>query len=150
MANPGFGTWRTYASAKQSDLIMIPDREGISPVQAATVSVNPATAYRMLKDFGNLQKGDYFVQNAANSGVGRSAIQIARIWGINSINIVRDRPEIDKLKAELKSLGGTEVLTEAEAKNKARISDILGGRPIKLALNCVGGESATNLAKMLG
>ncbi|KAJ6262820.1 Zeta-crystallin [Drechslerella dactyloides] len=150
MAGPGFGTWRTYASAKPSDLIMVPNKEGISAVQAATVSVNPATAYRMLKDFGDLQEGDFFIQNAANSGVGRSAIQIGRIRGLKSINVVRDRPGIDELKTELKALGGTEVLTEEEARDKGRIADLTGGRPIKLALNCVGGESATNLARTLG
>ncbi|KAK6543260.1 mitochondrial 2-enoyl thioester reductase [Orbilia ellipsospora] len=150
MANPSFGTWRTYALAKESDLIMIPNREGISPINAATVSVNPSTAYRMLQDFGNLQKGDYFIQNAANSSVGRSAIQIARIWGFRSINIVRDRPEIEDLKKELLSLGGTAVLTEEEVRDKARISEITGGKPIKLALNCVGGESAMNIARTLG
>ncbi|KAF3901906.1 Zeta-crystallin [Orbilia brochopaga] len=150
MAGPGFGTWRTYASAKASDLITLPNKEGISPVQAATVSVNPATAYRMLKDFGDLQKGDFFIQNAANSGVGRSAIQIARIRGIKSINIVRDRPGIGELKAELKGLGGTEILTEEEARDRTRIAGITDGRSIKLALNCVGGESATNLARNLG
>ncbi|KAK6532213.1 mitochondrial 2-enoyl thioester reductase [Arthrobotrys megalospora] len=150
MSGPNFGTWRTYAQAKESNLIMIPNKEGISPVQAATVSVNPSTAYRMLKDFVGLGAGDYFVQNAANSGVGRSAIQIGRIWGLKSINIVRDRPDIDKLKEELRALGGTEVITESEAKDRRYIARITGGQPVKLALNCVGGESATNLARILG
>ncbi|KAK6347741.1 mitochondrial 2-enoyl thioester reductase [Orbilia javanica] len=150
MSGPNFGTWRTYAQAKESNLIMIPDKEGISPIQAATVSVNPSTAYRMLKDFAGLGPGDYFVQNAANSGVGRSAIQIGRLWGLKSINVVRDRPGIDKLKEDLKSLGGTEVITETEAKDRRYIAKITGGQPIKLAMNCVGGESATNLTRILG
>ncbi|EGX52525.1 hypothetical protein AOL_s00043g19 [Orbilia oligospora ATCC 24927] len=150
MSGPNFGTWRTYAQAREANLIMIPDKEGISPVQAATISVNPSTAYRMLNDFAGLEPGDYFVQNAANSGVGRSAIQIGRLWGLKSINIVRDRPGIQKLKEELRSLGGTEVITEAEAKDRRSMAKMTGGQPVKLALNCVGGESATNLARILG
>lgn len=31
------------------------------------------------------------IQNAANSGVGQAAIQIAAARGINTINVVRDR-----------------------------------------------------------
>ncbi|KAK6501075.1 mitochondrial 2-enoyl thioester reductase [Arthrobotrys musiformis] len=150
MSGPNFGTWRTYAQAKESNLIIIPDREGISPLQAATVSVNPSTAYCMLKYFAGLGSGDYFIQNAANSGVGRSAIQIGRLWGFKSINIVRDRPDIDRLKEELRLLGGTEVITETEAKDRRYMAKITEGRSIKLALNCVGGESATNLARILG
>ncbi|KAF3196507.1 mitochondrial 2-enoyl thioester reductase [Orbilia oligospora] len=150
MSGPNFGTWRTYAQAREANLLMIPEKEGISPVQAATVSVNPSTAYRMLNDFAGLEPGDYFVQNAANSGVGRSAIQIGRLWGLKSINIVRDRPGIQKLKEELRSLGGTEVITEAEAKDRRSMAKMTGGQPVKLALNCVGGESATNLARILG
>ncbi|KAK6518497.1 mitochondrial 2-enoyl thioester reductase [Arthrobotrys conoides] len=150
MSGPNFGTWRTYAQAREANLILIPDKEGLSPIQAATVSVNPSTAYRMLKDFAGLEPGDYFVQNAANSGVGRSAIQIGRLWGLKSINIIRDRPGIEKLKEELRTIGGTEVITEAEAKDRRTMARITGGQPVRLALNCVGGESATNLARILG
>ncbi|KAK6357817.1 mitochondrial 2-enoyl thioester reductase [Orbilia blumenaviensis] len=150
MSGPNFGTWRTYAQARKSNLIMLPNIEGVSPIQAATASVNPSTAYRMLKDFAELGAGDYFVQNAANSGVGRSAIQIGKEWGFKSINIVRDRPGIDELKEELRAMGGTEVITEAEARDRRYIAQITGGQPVKLALNCVGGESATNLTRILG
>ncbi|EPS36506.1 hypothetical protein H072_9945 [Dactylellina haptotyla CBS 200.50] len=150
MSGPNFGTWRTYAAAKESDLIMLPNKEGISQLDAATVSVNPSTAYRMLRDYGNLQQNDYFIQNGANSGVGRSAIQMANIWGFKSINIVRNRPGIEELKKELVDIGGTAVLTEEEAKDKNRIAEATNGEPIKLALNCVGGESATNLVRVLG
>jgi len=143
------------------------DRSGISAVQAATVSVNPCTAYAMLKGWiggghggRSLQEGDWFVQNGANSGVGRAAIQLGKAWGYRSINIVRARPgengeqETAKLKDELKMLGADEVLTEEEAADKnftARVKELTGMKDggVKLALNCVGGRSALNLAKVL-
>ena len=31
------------------------------------------------------------IQNGANSGVGQAVIQLAAAWGINTINIIRDR-----------------------------------------------------------
>lgn len=37
---------------------------------AATIGVNPCTAYRLLRDFETLQEGDTVIQNGANSQVG--------------------------------------------------------------------------------
>jgi len=68
----------------------------------------------MLKDFGQLKPGDTVIQNGANSACGQSVIQLCRAWGIHSINVVRDRPEIDQLKESLKELGASHVLTEEE------------------------------------
>lgn len=51
---------------------------GMDKAAAATLSVNPTTAYRMLRDFVPLEKGDTIIQNAANSAVGRAVIQVNR------------------------------------------------------------------------
>jgi len=107
----------------------------------------------MLKDFATLEQGDFFIQNGANSGVGRAAIQLGRIWGYKSINIVRDRPDIEELRNDLMSLGATLVITEEEMgtdEGKAKIQEATRGTPIKLGLNCVGGSSTVKLVKSLG
>lgn len=67
------------------------------PVEyAATMAVNPCTAYRMLRDFENLRPGDYIIQNGANSMVGIAVIQMAREMGVKTINVVRsDRYDIN-------------------------------------------------------
>ena len=36
-------------------------------------------------------QGDTVIQNGANSGVGQAVIQIAAAWGINTVNIIRNR-----------------------------------------------------------
>ena len=159
MKGPGFGTWRTHASATASDVVKLDDsmREGISPIQAGTVSINPCTAYRMLRDFATLQEGEWFIQNGANSGVGRAAIQLGRKWGYKSINIIRrrdDKAAEDKLRKELQDLGADVVITDTELQAQS-IKDMSkewtnGGRePIRLALNCVNGKAATSMAKLL-
>lgn len=53
--------------------------------------MNPATAYRLLRDFEHLKPGDWVLQNGANSQVGLAVIQIAREMGLKTINFVRDR-----------------------------------------------------------
>jgi mitochondrial enoyl-[acyl-carrier protein] reductase / trans-2-enoyl-CoA reductase len=153
----GFGTWRTHAVAPADAVIRV-DKEGLKPVQAGSVSVNPSSAYRMLRDYADpaLREGDWFVQNGANSGVGRAAIQLGKLWGYRSINVVRARstPEdTDKLKSELVGLGATHVVTEDEFLSREfrdMVQQWTHGSPIRLGLNCVGGKNAQTIAKTLG
>lgn len=72
-------------------LFPLPEGAKIHPVAAATISVNPFTADRMMLDFVKLDKGDWVLQNGANSAVGQNVIQIARIRGFKTINVIRDR-----------------------------------------------------------
>lgn len=151
----GFGTWRTHAQTTLDNLLPIRDREGLKPEQVGTVSVNPCTAYRMLKDFVDLQPGQWFIQNGANSGVGRAAIQLGKLWGYKSINVVRKRDSgMDELKQDLLSLGADMVVTDEEVHQKDfrdKIKEATnGGRePIRLGLNCVGGPLVNSMAKHL-
>ncbi|KAF7708704.1 hypothetical protein HF521_017761 [Silurus meridionalis] len=142
----GLGTWRTAAVFSESDLVTVPS--DISLISAATLGVNPCTAYRMLSDFENLVPGDTVIQNAANSGVGQAVIQIAAAKGVHTINVVRDRPDLQQLTDRLKAMGATYVIKE-EALRKPEMKDIFKvcSRP-KLALNGVGGKSATELLRI--
>ncbi|RUS18192.1 LOW QUALITY PROTEIN: hypothetical protein BC937DRAFT_89053 [Endogone sp. FLAS-F59071] len=155
------GTWRTHAVATLADVQVIPN-EGLDFLQAATIAINPSTAYRMLKDFVNLQEGDFVIQNGANSSVGQYVIQIANAWGIKTINIVRKRqvnslPRVlalstGPLQYHLTAIGATHVITDEELGslvNKKKVKEWTGGKPIMLGLNCVGGKGATEMAKYL-
>lgn len=159
-ARTGFGTWRTHAVAPAESVIKI-DRTGLAPLQAATVGVNPCSAYRLLRDdrvAPPLREGDWFIQNGANSAVGRAAIQLGRLWGYRSINVVRARGDADadadrKLADELRALGADHVVTDKDALARdfrARAAEWTrdaGG--IRLGLNCVGGKSADMIAGAL-
>lgn len=140
------GTWRTHLILPNETLLKIPKKLGL--VEAATLTVNPCTAYRMLRDFANLKPGDTVIQNGANSACGQNVIQICRTWGLRTVNIVRNRPNIEELKNFLTNLGANYVLTEEEL----RKTDIFKTGKIdkpKLALNCVGGQSALELIRHL-
>ncbi|KAG6159902.1 hypothetical protein E4U46_001568 [Claviceps purpurea] len=165
------GTWRTHAVFEANDVLKI-EKESLTPTQVATVSVNPCTAYRILRNYGpsaglksglpmrplELGSGEWFIQNGANSGVGRAAIQFGKLWGHRSINVIRDRDtseETEALKKELLDLGANVVVTESQFLSRQwndQLAEITrGGREqIGLALNCVGGKSATALARSLG
>ena len=103
----------------------------------------------MIKDFGKLQAGDVIIQNSANSAVGQAVIQIAKAWGYKTINIIRNRPNVEHLTQELYKLGADLVLTEDEMRLPATKTKIKALGPIKLGLNGVGGQSALNMARLL-
>jgi trans-2-enoyl-CoA reductase len=108
------------------------------------LKVNPITAWRMLHDFVSLERGDWLIQNAANSGAGQCVIQIARELGYRTVNVVRRAELVD----ELRSLGGDVVLVDGETL-RDEVAAATGKAPIRLALNAVGGENALRVAKCL-
>jgi trans-2-enoyl-CoA reductase len=144
----GFGTWRTNATAKESELVKIAN--DIPAAYAATLSVNPATAHRLLKDFDDLKPGDVIMQNGANSMVGLCVVQMAREKGIKTINIVRsDRPDADKMTRLLANLGGDVNVLDTQV-NTSMMKEIMQDLPpCRLALNCVGGETTTEMMRCL-
>ena len=134
------GTWQDYCVLDADNVYCIPAN---LPVEiAAQAFINPPTALRLLNDFVPLRAGDWVIQNAANSCVGRCVIQLAKFYGYKTINIVRDVAQTKHLKA----LGATCVVTQDQLKS---IKDFTGGVLPVLALNSVGGESALGLIKAL-
>jgi len=137
-----FGSWRAAGVVNAARLVRVPD--GVPLEVAAMLRINPATALCMLREFVRLEPGDWVVQNAGNSGVGRAVVQIAHQLGLRTITAVR-RPElISQIIAE----GGDVVLLDDDTFPKAA-QDALAGAPVQLGLNAVGGESALRLAGAL-
>lgn len=135
-------TWATHTTVAADALFKLP--AGIVPVQAAMLKVNPATAWRLLHGFENLQPGDWVVQNLGNSAVGRCVIQLARDLGIRTVSFVRKAEQF----GELKALGADQVLLDDED-GFAAAKEILGGANAAIAFNAVGGDSALRLMKLL-
>ena len=136
------GTWREAVAVKASDLVVVPS--GIDPAQAAMLKINPLTAWRLLHDYVDLSRGDWIIQNAANSAVGRAVIAIARELGFKTVNVVRRTELIDELTAE-----GADVVLLDEDKLRDAVKAATRGAPIRLGLNSVGGDSALRVANCL-
>jgi len=135
-------TWASHTTVSADSLFKLPP--GIDPLQAAMLKVNPATAWRLLHGFEDLVKGDWIVQNAGNSAVGRCVIQLARDLGIRTACFVRRAELIDELRA----LGANGVFTDDDD-GLAAAKTALGGAKAALAFNAVGGESALRVMKLL-
>lgn len=135
------GVWRTYLKCQAEELELVP--KDIPVEQAAMAAVNPLTAELLV---GKLERDDgWIVQNAANSAVGISVIQIAKSMGIRTANLVR-REELVK---PLLDLGADHVLVDNDdAVGAIRGLGKVHGMPT-LGLNAVGGQSAYRMAKLL-
>lgn len=132
-----------------SDTLILHERmapkapEGADPQQAALMRANPGTAYLLLTDMVPLSPGDWIVQNAANSNVGRMVIRFAREMGLHTINIVRREDVADALKQD----GADVVLVDDGDIDLAQAIRDAAKAPPKLALDAVGGKGTGALAK---
>jgi trans-2-enoyl-CoA reductase len=136
------GTWREAVAVKATELVAVPPE--IDPVHASMLKINPLTAWRLLHGFVDLARGDWLIQNAANSAVGRAVIQIAHELGFKTVNVVRRAELIDELRAD----GGDVVIVDGE-KLRDEVKASNNGAPIRLGFNSVGGDSALRLANCL-
>lgn len=138
----GAGCWAQHLTAAEAFFAKLPPE--VDRVQAAMLRINPVTAWYLLHEYVTLEPGDWVLQNAANSGVGRALIQVAKHLGIKTANFVR-RPELIE---ELKALGADAVYLDDDAGVAAAKADLKEVR-LRLATNSVGGDSAIRQMELL-
>jgi mitochondrial enoyl-[acyl-carrier protein] reductase / trans-2-enoyl-CoA reductase len=135
--------WVQQIRDQAQAFIRLPDEVDLA--QAAMLKVNVATAHLMLTKYVPLSKGDWVIQDAANSGVGVDLIRLARADGIRSVNIVRR----SELIAPLKELGADVVVVDGPDLAQ-RVASESGGAHIKLGIDAVGGGAIGRLTDCVG
>lgn len=138
----GCGTWATHVVAPAKALMPLPD--AADPVQLAMITVNPPTARLLLTEFADLQPGDWVLQNAANSAVGGYLVQLAKLRGLKTVNVVRR----DAARAAVEAQGGDVVLIDGDDLAE-RVKNATGGATIRLGIDAVGGMATERLAQAL-
>jgi NADPH:quinone reductase-like Zn-dependent oxidoreductase len=138
------GTWQEYIVAESTQLIPVPD--GVSDQTAAQFVVNPLTAWIMTVEELSLNSGEWLLQTAAGSTLGRIILQIARLRGFKTINVVRRREQVE----ELKRLGADEVICTADEEIGVRVREITGRSGLTKAIDAVGGETGAAAFQSLG
>lgn len=129
-----------WAERIKTDATRLRPLAGDNVQQLAMLGINPPTAYLMLTDYVKLTPGAWVIQNAANSGVGRALIGIAKSQGLKTVNVVRR----DDVVAELKAAGGDVVLVDGPDLVK-RVATETGGAQISLAIDGVADTATANL-----
>jgi mitochondrial enoyl-[acyl-carrier protein] reductase / trans-2-enoyl-CoA reductase len=134
--------WAQQRLVRAEDVIRVP--EGLDLRQAAMLRINPPTAHLLLTDVIALQEGDWLIQNAANSAVGRLVIQMARQRGLRTVNVVRRQDLFD----ELTDLSGNNCLLDGSDMPE-RVRDATGGASIRLGIDAVAGEATARMGRAI-
>ncbi len=134
--------WAQSLNLSANEVIAMPEQA--DTLQLAMLKVNPATAWLMLTQYCDLQPGDWVVQNAANSGVGHSLIQLAKANGWRTVNVVRR----EELIAPLTAAGADAVLVDGPDLVQ-RCKAITGDASVKLGIDAVAGSATTKIADCL-
>ncbi|MEU2420541.1 zinc-dependent alcohol dehydrogenase family protein [Streptomyces sp. NPDC007851] len=137
------GTWQEYLVADTRRLLPVPDRLGDS--SACQLVVNPLTALLLVTRELDVRPGEWLLQTAAGSTVGRLVIQLARHLGIRTINVVRRRAAVE----EIKEFGGDEVVCTEDEDLVRRVAEIAGPAGVRKAVDCVAGPVGAQVSQAL-
>jgi len=137
------GNWAEYAVVPANDLIPVPDE--IPDEQVASFVINPASAILMVRHVLAVPPGEWLLQSAAGSELGRMIIRLAKRDGIRTLNIVRRRESV----AALKDLGADVVIVSTDGPIDEQVRGIVGSEGVKYAIDPVVGETGTQMFKAL-
>lgn len=119
---------------------------GLPTEQAAQVILNPLSALAILDEFGEMLPGDWVLHNGSNSAFGRFLIQYLKAKGFKSMSIVRSHEEASGLH----ELGTDAIICLGESGDlKAEVDKLTSGVGVKYAVDCVWGESADQMLRVL-
>lgn len=127
------GGWAEYRLAHAEDVAIIPEK--VSFGDAATLPTAAVTAYLVFQRFGALL-GKRVLITGASGGVGRFAIQLAKLGGATVVASVGS----DKYIAELKALGADEIVIGAQnvTDRVDRVLESVGGEELFHAFEALG------------
>jgi NADPH2:quinone reductase len=110
------------SSLRRGQLVAVPD--GLDDPAAATSYTNPLTAWALTRSSHNLKEGDWLLQTAAASSVGKLVLQLAQRFRFKTINVIRRREQ----ETIIRNLGGNEVICTADEKSQGTPAGIDRGQ----------------------
>jgi len=138
-----WNTWREQIVCPADKLVPVPD--SLDDAAAAASYINPLTARALTISTHNLKAGDWLLQTAAASSVGKFVLQLAQQYRFKTINVIRRREQ----EPIVRNLGGHEVICTADEDLRSRLQELTGGKGIERAIDCVAGELGAEIARNL-
>ena len=133
---------RTTTAACQAELVVAPVSEiipipaALSFVDAAAVPVVFLTAYHMLNTIAPVRPGENILIQAAASGVGTAAVQLAKIWGGRVLATASSDEKLDLARR----LGADQCINYAKVDFVSEVMRHTSGAGVDRVLECVGGD----------
>lgn len=131
----GGGGYAEYVNVKYDMLMPVP--ENCTMAEAAAIPEAFATAYLNLFMEGKIKEGDTLLMNAGASGLASVVIPMAKAFGVRVITTVLT----EKIANSISHLNADRVVvTSKEDIAEALKEELENGRPIDVAIDCLGGE----------
>lgn len=137
------GTWQEYLVVDAERVLPVPN--AMTNSTAAQLLSNPLTAVILTTDVLALQPGEWLLQTAAGSTVGRLVIQLGAHVGYKTLNVVRRRSAVEDILA----LGGTAVICTEDEDLRERVAGITGDEGVFKAIDCVSGQVGADVSHAL-
>lgn len=131
------GCYAEFAISRADNLLPLPD--ALSFEHAAASMICGGTAWHMVVTLGQIKAGEDVLVNAAGSGVGTFAVQIAALHGAHVIASAGS----DKKLKRARDLGAHDVINYTTQDLAAEAVRLTGGRGPALVIESVGGDVLT-------
>jgi putative PIG3 family NAD(P)H quinone oxidoreductase len=128
------GGYAEYCIAEETSTLPVP--AGLDMVQAGAVPETFFTVWNNVFDRGRLAAGEWFLVHGGSSGIGTTAIQLAKAFGAR---VLATAGSADKCKACL-DLGADRAIDYKREDFVAAAKQATGGKGIDVILDMVGGE----------
>ncbi|MBL8567689.1 MAG: NAD(P)H-quinone oxidoreductase [Phreatobacter sp.] len=128
------GGYAEYAVVHESNALPVP--QGLSMVEAAGIPETFFTVWSNVFDRGGLKAGETILIHGGTSGIGVTAIQLAKAFGATVITTAGS----DEKCAAAKALGADHAINYRTADFTAEVNAITGKRGANLILDMVGGD----------
>jgi len=128
------GGYAQYCIAEETAALPIP--AGLDMVQAGAVPETFFTVWNNVFERGKLQSGEWFLVHGGSSGIGTTAIQLAKAFGAR---VLATAGSADKCKACL-DLGADRAINYKTEDFVAVCKDATGGKGVNVTLDMVGGD----------
>jgi len=129
------GGYAEYVAVPIANLNALPSHVRFEDAAAAQIAFG--TAWHVLINRGGLQAGQTVLIQAAGSGIGSAAVQVAKLAGAAMIIATASS---EKKLAQAKALGATHLINYSGGKFADQVMALTGGRGVDVIMEHIGGE----------
>ena len=128
------GGYAAYTIAE--DVVALPIPTGLDMIQAAATPETFFTVWNNVFERGGLKAGDWFMVHGGTSGIGTTAIQLAKAFGAR---VIATAGSADKCKV-CTDLGADRAINYKTEDFVAVCKEVTGGHGVDVTLDMVGGD----------
>ena len=137
------GGYAEFVKVPVSSLQPLPSH--VSFQDAAASQIAFGTAWHVLINRGGLRAGNSVLIQAAGSGIGSAAIQVAKLAGATIFATASSEQKLQRAKA----LGAHHVINYSKENFAERVLDLTGGKGVDVIMEHIGGDVFTRSLECL-